>query len=158
MTSARRSVRALWAMPWRDRWLVCQAAIGLVSVELLMPSVGVRRCHDGLARLSRHRPCAWTHQEVRAYAAHAARLVAQVARHGPTGSACLAQALVLWGMLRRRGIDAELKIGVAKASGRLEAHAWVMVCGEVLSADRDVEDRYVPLDIAWPASPERKSP
>ena len=162
MTSARRSVRrtltALWTMPWRDRWLVCQAAIGLVSVEFLLAWVGFRRCHDGLARLSRRRSRTWTDGEAHARAARAARLVALVARHGPTGSGCLAQALVLWGLLRRRGIDAQLRIGVTKKGGRLDAHAWVEVRGHALAGDGDVEERYLPLDNAWPASPGTGSP
>ena len=38
---------------------------------------------------------------------------------------CLEQSLVLWWLLRRRGIAADLRIGARKDSDRFEAHAWV---------------------------------
>ena len=132
-------------MPWRDRWLLGQAAVGLVTVEVLLAGAGFRRCQGALARLPRGRRRTWTDKEACAFATRLARLVALAARRGPTGSACLAQALVLWGLLRRRGIDAELRIGVVKADARLDAHAWVEVRGRAVSADGDVPTRFQPL-------------
>ncbi len=132
-------------MPWRDRWLLGQAAVSLVAVEILLASVGFRRCQGALARLSRGRLRAWTDDDARRDAARTARLVALAARRGPTRSACLAQALVVWGLLRRRGIDAELRIGVAKTDVRLDAHAWIEVRGRAVSGDGDVPERFQPL-------------
>ncbi len=54
-----------------------------------------------------------------------ARLVAIAANHGPYRATCLRQSLALWWLLRRRGIPAELRIGVRKDDGDLKAHAWV---------------------------------
>jgi hypothetical protein len=133
-------------MPWRDRWRLGQAAIGLVSIEVLLAVAGFRRCQAVLARLPRGRVRSWTDDEACACAARTARLVALAARHGPTRSACLAQTLVLWALLRRRGIDAELRIGVAKTAARLDAHAWVEVRGRAVSGDGDVPGRFRPLD------------
>jgi hypothetical protein len=149
MTSARRSWRrsftALRAMPWRDRWLLGQAAIGLAAVEVLLACAGFRRCQAVVARLPRGPLRVGTDEEARTLAIRVARLVARAARRGPTGSACLAQALVLQGLLRRRGIDAELRIGIAKADARLDAHAWVEVRGHAVSGDGDVPERFQPL-------------
>ena len=45
---------------------------------------------------------------------------------------CLAEALTLWSMLRRRGVAAELVFGVDPSGEQFEAHAWVEVDGHVL--------------------------
>jgi hypothetical protein len=59
---------------------------------------------------------------------------------------CLEQSLVLWWLLRRRGIDAELRIGGRKESDRFEAHAWVELDSQVLN-DASAEHRhFVPFE------------
>ena len=62
-----------------------------------------------------------------------ARLVAIAAYHGPYRATCLRQSLALWWLLRRRGIPAELRIGVRKDDGELQAHAWVEHDGQALN-------------------------
>jgi Transglutaminase-like superfamily len=42
---------------------------------------------------------------------------------------CLAKALVVFSLLKRRGLPAELVIGVSKTRGLLEGHAWVELGG-----------------------------
>jgi hypothetical protein len=54
-----------------------------------------------------------------------ARVVAIAARRGPYRATCLRESLALWWLLRRRGIPAELRIGVRKEGVALLAHAWV---------------------------------
>jgi hypothetical protein len=51
-------------------------------------------------------------------------------------------------LLRRRGIDGALRIGVRKAGDRLEAHAWVAYQGVVLNDRADVNLAYTPFDRA----------
>jgi hypothetical protein len=58
---------------------------------------------------------------------------------------CLAQALAAQGMLARRGIRSEIRIGVAHPSGRrLEAHAWLECAGRVVLGMHE-PDRFRPL-------------
>lgn len=40
--------------------------------------------------------------------------------------------MVLWWLLRRRQIAAELRIGARKLEGQFEAHAWVEYAGAML--------------------------
>jgi hypothetical protein len=75
-----------------------------------------------------------------------ARLVDAVARRGPYSATCLPRSLTLWWLLRRRGIDSYLRIGVRKEAGRLEAHAWVELQGLVLNDDTDVRKRFAAFD------------
>jgi Transglutaminase-like superfamily len=90
-----------------------------------------------------------------------ARLVEAAARLGPYRAACLVRALVLWWLLRRRGIPADLRIGVRLAddrqspvidrlSSRLQAHAWVEFDGVGLSDSADPAERFAAFDRLAP--------
>ena len=73
---------------------------------------------------------------------------------------CLTQAVVVQRLLRRRGIPAELRIGVRKEQGAtLEAHAWVEHGGEVVMGGRGLAEDHVPfpsiLSPPPPPSPRR---
>jgi len=59
-------------------------------------------------------------------------VAARCVRPRPT---CLAKALVVSSLLRRRGLAAQLVVGVSKAGTRLEGHAWVELGGAALGAD-----------------------
>ena len=48
---------------------------------------------------------------------------------------CLADAAVAYTMLRRRGHDPRLRIGVRRGHSVLEAHAWVECNGTVVMGD-----------------------
>jgi len=79
-------------------------------------------------------------------AAATARLVGIVARRGLWRLTCLPRALTLWRLLRSQGINAELRIGVRKEAGRLDAHAWVEYGGLPLNDASDVAERYAAFD------------
>lgn len=64
-----------------------------------------------------------------------ARAVVRAAGRLPGRSRCLAQAMALQWMLRRRGLDGVLHIGVLPGSARGtldDLHAWVVRHGEVV--------------------------
>ena len=62
----------------------------------------------------------------------------RVLRHRPFNGTCLRRALIAGYVLRRH--DPTLRIGVAKSSGQVEAHAWVEVGG--ISLDPDAGQAY----------------
>ncbi|MBL8189200.1 MAG: lasso peptide biosynthesis B2 protein [Acidobacteria bacterium] len=74
------------------------------------------------------------------------RLINSASRHGLIAANCLPQSLLVWWMLRREGIEAELRIGVRKERQTVEAHAWVELSGRVLNDRADVEQRFQPFD------------
>lgn len=76
-----------------------------------------------------------------------ARAVTAVSRFVPRAT-CLTQALALQVLLAREGHRSDLQIGVAKADGRLEAHAWVENEGRILIGEHG--SRFTPL-----AAPDR---
>jgi hypothetical protein len=81
----------------------------------------------------------------------AAVAVAIVAGRRLVGARCLGRSLVLWALLRRRGIDAELLIGTRGAiEGTLPAHAWVEVEGEPVNDELDVRERHGSFGVPLP--------
>ena len=58
---------------------------------------------------------------------------------------CLRRALTLQKMLARRGLPAELKIGVRKEDGQLNAHAWVEYDGNLLGEPEKITEQYAVL-------------
>ena len=71
-------------------------------------------------------------------------LVEVAGRYTPVTATCLKKALVLSWLLARRGIQTEVRIGVARPDGGLEAHAWLDYHGEVILGHQEHE-RYEPL-------------
>ena len=72
-----------------------------------------------------------------------AYLVEVASRHHVLKPTCLEKSLVLYGILRRRRVEADLRIGTTKKDGRFQAHAWVEHRGQVLLGGP--VERYSPL-------------
>jgi hypothetical protein len=65
----------------------------------------------------------------------------------PVRARCLERSLTLWWLLRRRGVGAEVELGVRKTdAGELEAHAWVEVAGRVVNDGDDVRERFAAFE------------
>jgi hypothetical protein len=58
---------------------------------------------------------------------------------------CLAKSYVVWWMLTRQSIPADLCIGVKKDGLLLEGHAWVEADGFVINDSADVQTRFVTI-------------
>ncbi len=67
-------------------------------------------------------------------------------RKGVNGR-CLSRSLAMRVLLRRKGIEADLKIGVSLRSGAMEAHAWLEKDGRVLNDHPAVIAQYTPLPL-----------
>ena len=84
-------------------------------------------------------------------AERAADAVALVAGRPVVGARCLGRSLVLWFLLRRRGIDADLVIGAAPPrDGTLPAHAWVEVAGAPVNDRSDVREQFGSFGLQLP--------
>ena len=62
-----------------------------------------------------------------------ARVVRIAASRGPFRARCLPKSLLLWWLLRRRGMQPALRVGVRRDASGVRAHAWVELHGLVLS-------------------------
>jgi hypothetical protein len=84
-------------------------------------------------------------------------MVAAAYRLHPVRSSCLPRTVVLWSLLQRRGIGADVCIGVRyNTQGQFESHAWLEWNGEVLNDAADVARQYLPFNS--PAFDQAKLP
>jgi hypothetical protein len=145
LTLARRlaRLRSLSLAQWR----VLVASLALVpAVQFALRTLGFGPTVRRLA--------AWSDRPVGPSGVVEARVVAEpvaiVAGRRLVGARCLGRSLVLWFLLRRRGVDAELLIGADAAAGALSAHAWVEVQGQPVNDVPDVRDRFGSLGVPLP--------
>jgi hypothetical protein len=132
-----------------ERLVLAQALTLLPLTALALRVLGFRRWQATLARLAPAGDTPAGKDEMLAQRGRAiARLVEAAARRGPYRATCLPRSLTLWWLLRRQGIDAELRIGVRKDAGPFEAHAWVEWRGRVLNDADSVRARYAAFDRA----------
>lgn len=90
--------------------------------------------------------------EVIAHARALAKIVNATASRSFGERQCLARSLALQWMLRRRGVESELRIGVRRSDGALSAHAWIECGGIPVNDDVGVASAYAvftePLRLA----------
>lgn len=113
-----------------ERRLLLEAVLLLPLVAVALRWFGLRRTQTLLAAKPRRGAPGAAGQGMPAEAV--AAIVALASRHTLGRPRCLAQALVLWRLLRRAGLPAEMRIGVRKPGSQLQAHAWVECGGAVL--------------------------
>jgi len=90
-------------------------------------------------------------------AALTAQMVRAAARHGMRDPSCLEESLVLAYLLRRQGIEAQLRIGVKKNIPKFEAHAWVECGGVALNETESLHDHYAPFEAEFTSLPPARS-
>jgi hypothetical protein len=141
-TRVRELLTKARALNARERGELARAWVALPAVWFGLRLFPLRR----LLR-ARWRPTAPTPASDDAVAARAsARLVAAASRFSPFPSSCLSRSIVLWRLLQRRGVPAEIRIGVRPGGNPLAAHAWVEVDGEPVNDTADVAERHAVFD------------
>jgi hypothetical protein len=136
-------------LSWPERWLLVQALVLLPLTAAGVRCLGLRRWQSLLVPDSSHGDEACPGPVAEASARQAlvtARLVGIAGRRGLWQGNCLQRSLVLWCLLVRQGIPAQLRIGVRIEEGRLAAHAWVACGGVVLNDREDALERFVPFE------------
>ena len=74
-----------------------------------------------------------------------ARMVAAASEEGIAHGKCLEQSIVLWWLLLRRGVPAELQIGGRRAGAEFEAHAWVEISGTAVNDHDAMTSDFAPF-------------
>jgi len=123
-------------MPAAERRVLAEALLLLGLAAASLKVLGLKRTRAILARWIPGGPASSLD------AASVARLVKAAARHGPVRAKCLSTAVTLESLLRRHGIEGELRLGVRKHRGRFEAHAWVEHRAVALMESPEVHSRY----------------
>lgn len=112
-----------------DRILFLKLWGQLAIVSLLLRVLTFKRTHRLLTHLIPEQPDypVWPEQ-AKSYARHLGRLTRKAGRYLPVDTSCLRQSLLIWWHLRRRGLAAELRIGINHHQDFF-AHAWVELEG-----------------------------
>ncbi|HEX5734963.1 MAG TPA: lasso peptide biosynthesis B2 protein [Blastocatellia bacterium] len=134
----------------RERWLLSQSLVLLPFAAAALSVMGLRRYQRLMDRFSRAiKPdVAGDERELRDRVRKTARLVEAARRYGPYRAKCLPESLTLWWLLRRQGIESQVKFGARKNDRRMEAHAWVEFEGVPLNDTTDVMERFKPFEPA----------
>lgn len=143
----------LWRRPRAQKWLAVQALVLCLLSVIALHVIGFGRWRRILWASSGGRNLATTTSSrgdvgiAEAYAS----VVDMVARNAPWGLVtCLPRSLTLWWLLRRHGVESELRIGVRREGARIVAHAWV-VCHGAVAGETD-HGQYVSFESATPAT------
>jgi hypothetical protein len=121
--------------PERRTFLALLLVLPLIHVALA--SAGYLRTRRWLERISERSPRHEPDTEELAYARRLTELAAIAGRRGLVAATCLRQSLLVYTLLRRRGLDPELQIGVRKDGAGFEAHAWVSLGSPTSPNDAD---------------------
>jgi hypothetical protein len=121
------------ALNGTDQRRLLGLACGLPVVELSLRRLGARRTASWLSWVIRPEPVQPATPAELEQAARLAYLVAIAGRRGILSARCLSQGLLVRALLRRRGLDAVLQVGVRKDAGQFDAHAWIELDGHTLA-------------------------
>jgi len=137
-----RKLRTLRSFGWSGTYLIAEATLLTVVIPVGFRLVGVGPTQAGLRRwasIPRTQQGSENLQTVTLAARRARWMVQSIS--GFKGS-CLTRSLVLWTLLRRRGVDSDLRVGFRRREQRLEGHAWVEYEGVPLNEDPTVVQTY----------------
>jgi hypothetical protein len=146
-TDARASkAAAIRRFSWPERRVLVEAAGVVTFITVSLTFVRFKRLHALLNYTARQPDGAQGRERIPSAIA-VARLVNTAARHTPLRNTCLHRSTALWWLLKRRGLDAQLRFGARKSDAGFEAHAWVEYLGAVVSEDRTTDRDYVGLSL-----------
>jgi Transglutaminase-like superfamily len=142
-----RKWRRIRAMRGDQLCVVGASLVLLPVIQFLLRVRGLKRTAAALARHSDH-PSGSIDI---ATATSMADAVSVVAGRKMVGALCLGRSLLLWFLLRRRGMDAVLVVGADAATGDdWEAHAWVELNSVPVNDVADVRIRYGSFGLDLP--------
>jgi hypothetical protein len=133
-----RHLPRLRALHRHEQQLLLAAWVLLPCFGLALRMLGLARIHTWIVR----GPVVASAPDASRQADCVGALVNMAARRLPIAAKCLTRSLLLLWLLRRRGIESQLQIGVSLEQGTLSAHAWVEHGGEPVNGAKDSIDQF----------------
>ena len=131
----------------------------LLLLALLQPAISLALRVRGFTRtrawLERHSQSPRSHPatpDEASAAQRTAELASIAGRRGPVATTCLRQALAVHWLLRRRGLQPELRLGVDRIGNAPDMHAWVELEGVPLAQPQLRHRAFQPATSASTAS------
>jgi hypothetical protein len=140
--SASRKWEKFRKLSWAERGLILTAMIALPVTAMGVRFFGVKRWKRGLGRFAPIKAVKESSLNQMELAQTTAWLVKVASWNGPYRPNCLQRSLTLWWLLRRKGMESDLRIGVQKENGEVRGHAWIEYHGIVLNDSEDVPNHY----------------
>lgn len=128
-----RAWRKWRALPARERRELLWLAVLQPAISLALRMRGYRGTQQWLEQRSRATGTRCATPQDLARAQRTAELAAIAGRRGPVVTTCLRQALAVHWLLRRRGLQPELRLGVDRIGNAPDMHAWVELDGVPLA-------------------------
>jgi hypothetical protein len=129
-----------------ERGILLRALILLPLTAAALHTIGFRRWKLFLTKFAgRKNASDSVTPESLQSARRIARLVAAASDEGIVHGKCLEQSVVLWRLLLRKHMPAELHIGARQSDKGFEAHAWVEIQGNIANDTNDVLSDYAPF-------------
>jgi Transglutaminase-like superfamily len=137
---------------------LCEAFLLPFAIWAGFRVVGVAQTQRALRSWSAGSKPLWEEAEgamrVIACACRAQRTVRRVTGSGGT---CLVRSFTLWAMLRSRGVETDIRVGMRRSDGKIAGHAWLEYGGHPLNETRAVVDTHeaLPGPVAfdlWPSA------
>lgn len=138
MKNLSRHLAQFRALSHAEQRTLLAAATWMPVFWLGLRVLGLPRFQARLERARKPICSAITLPEVQALG----ELVNIAARHTLGSRTCLTRSLLLGWLLRRRGVESQLRIGVRLRGGALDAHAWVECEGVPVNDSPDVSAQF----------------
>lgn len=120
-------------MPWADRLLLLEAFAYLGITRAILLLIPFKYIAPRLGRQFNDLPDGPKQSNIPEWVQHTAWAVETAARQTPWESACLVQAITGKFLLKQRGLETQLFLGMKKDPyGKLSAHAWLKAGSEIL--------------------------
>ena len=145
MRASLRKIKNLAALPRAERRLVIEAAGTLPVIALGLRLLRMSVLFRSLDRLAARLAAPSRSDEVPVTIRRTRRALTLAAWRGFYRGNCLSRSATLWWLLRRQGVRSDLRIGVRKEDGQLQAHAWVECDGVALNERAETLRRYAPF-------------
>lgn len=123
------------ALAFREKLLLVRFVFCLPWIALCLRFFGYLRTRHFLLHFVRQDRLHQADDIEMRKAQRVGELIAIAGRHGLVTATCLRQSVLLEYWLKRRGLAAEIRIGVRKAEEDFDAHAWVELNGMALAQD-----------------------
>ena len=122
-----------------------KAYILILAVDIGFHLLGFSRVYNLVADKNRYRHKGRDPLKEQEEIDRISHLVRAACRNHFCRAECLHRSLVLYRLLRRRGVPVDLCIGVRKDNGDFSAHAWLEYNRQVLKESPRVQEAYFPL-------------
>lgn len=120
------------ALPMAEQKVLLLMMLVMPVLELALRQFGFRRTRRWIEGWTARRVSLSDIKSDAICAERLAQLSAIAGNHGLIRATCLRQALLSYGILRWRGLDPELVIGVQRTCATPDMHAWVILDGLAL--------------------------